>query len=432
VNDGTVVNGLTAEAARLLGQGDPQLLPIETLERAGELLESAYKLMPDHPGVLYNVGNIRDELSLATGGPFVSMGLYERSLAQRVLPGALLNKGRILDLQENRHFEALDLYERAVIQQGLYRGAYGIGVCMLMCACQTDDPSLWRRGWYWFEHRIGKAEMKDHPGTWRGEGLQDKRLLIYTDFGLGDQVWGMRWIKAAKEWGATTVVVCGPEMHRLYAAQPYVDEAHVQGGGEGIEFDYLVPVMSMGTYMDPTSRVKTLAPYVEAPILDTHWAGPGHQPQRVGLSWQGSVTRGYPSWRNVPLPLLMQYLPLDVGIEYVSLQKSGEQLHRIGHPPSVDWESITHCNDLYDTAQLVRSLDLVVTIGSLMSMLAPALGVPTWLLNTYNSAWQFGTNERPVNWFAASGARFHQRKQGDWTYPLWELGQRLREWSWRQ
>jgi hypothetical protein len=428
VNLAERANRLSGHAAELLGNVDPQLLPIETLERAGEYLEDAYRLLPDHPKVMYNVGNIRDELSLARGGPFVSMDLYERSLALRVTPESLLNKARILDLQENRHFEALELYEQAVIQQGLFRGTYGIGVCMLMCACQTDDPTMWRRGWYWFEHRIGKAEMKGHPAMWRGEYLNGKRLLIYTDFGLGDQVWGMRWIKLAKEQGAETVVVCGPEMKRLYEAQPYVDQAIVQGGGEGIDFDFLTPVMSMGTYMDPTSRHKALEPYITAPIADLGWAGPGHHPLRVGLAWQGSVTRGYPSWRNVPFKLLVQHLPQDVGIEYVSLQKGVPELS--GARFSIDdWHSIDGCNDLLDTAALIRSCDLVVTIGSLLSMLAPALGTHTWLLNTHNSAWQFGPNDRPIDWYTTGLSRFWQVNQGDWSLPLEKLGNALRWWA---
>ncbi len=249
-------NAATNEAAAVLGQGDPQDLPIGTLEHAGELLELAFKLLPNHPRSLYNVGNIRDELSLANGGPFVSMDLYERSLALRITPDALLNRARILDLQDNQHEMALLDYERAVIQQGLYRGAYGMGVCLLMLACRIGSPQMWRRGWYWFEHRVGKAEIKGHPGLWRGEDLRGKRLLIFTDFGLGDQIWAMRWIKLAKEQGAKTVVMCGPEMKRLYQEQDYVDEVHVQGTGEGIEFDYLTPIMSMGTYMEAQRSIR--------------------------------------------------------------------------------------------------------------------------------------------------------------------------------
>jgi hypothetical protein len=418
-------NSLSGEAADLLGNGDPQLLPIETLERAGELLENAYRLLPDHPKVMYNVGNIRDELSLARGGPFVSMELYERSLALRVTPESLLNKARILDLQENRHFEALELYEQAVIQQGLFRGAYNIGVCMLMCACQTDDPAMWRRGWYWFEHRIGKAEMKGHPAMWRGEALKGKRLLIYTDFGLGDQIWGMRWIKLAKEQGAETVVVCGREMRRLYEAQEYVDQTIVQGGGEGIHFDYLTPVMSMGTYMDPTSRHKAVEPYVTIPFTTERYPK-----KRVGLAWHGSVARGYPSWRNVPFELLLQHLPGDVGIEYISLQKGSFAIRTPGDGDArIDLGSIDMCNDLYDTARLIRSCELVITIGSVISMLAPAMGAHTWLLNTHNSAWQFGPNNRPVNWYTAGPGRFWQMRQGDWSLPLENLGRDLRWWA---
>ena len=426
-------NSLTNDAVRLLGNAEPQDLPIEILERAGELLEDAFKALPDNPRSMYNVGNIRDELSLARAGPFVSMEMYMRSLEFRVTPDVLLNIGRILSIQDCKYEYALSCFERAVIQQGLYRGAYGMGVCMLMQACVTGEPDMWRRGWYWFEHRRGKAEIKGHPGLWRGDDLRGKRLLIVMETGLGDQIWALRWVKVAKDWGATTILICGPETKRLLEEQSYVDEVHLENDAAPIEMDYITHVMSMQTYMDPSSSDRAVAPYLEVggkrinaartTLLKGKW--------RVGVAWRGSTTRGYPAWRNIRFELLCQFLPLDADIEYVSLQKDTQNQWLWPH---MDHESIKLCNDLLDTARLIHTLDLVVTIGSAMSMLAPALGVPTWLLNTHNSAWQFGPNNSPVNWFhlknpiANPVLRFCQREQGDWTPAVWDLAQELRKW----
>jgi len=126
---------------------------------------------------------------------------------------------------------------------------------------------------------------------------------------------------------------------------------------------------------------------------------------------------------------LLEALPLDAGIEYVSLQKGWDQPLGFRFHDKLDWNSVELCKDLYDTTQLIRSCDLVVTIGSLMSMLAPALGVPTWLLNTHNSAWQFGPNEAPVSWFRTPEVRFYQTEQGNWYTVLADLAKQLREWA---
>src|SRR5205823_5343 len=52
--------------------------------------------------------------------------------------------------------------------------------------------------------------------TWRGEEIADKRLLILSEEGFGDQIMYARFAKLAQQAGARVVWLCSPPLARLF------------------------------------------------------------------------------------------------------------------------------------------------------------------------------------------------------------------------
>ena len=69
--------------------------------------------------------------------------------------------------------------------------------------------------------------------------------------------------------------------------------------------------------------------------------------------------------------------------------------------------------DFYDTARVMQSLDLVISVDSAPAHLAGALGVPVWTLLPFvpDFRWQLGTET--TAWYK-SMTLIRQTSRGDW------------------
>ena len=131
--------------------------------------------------------------------------------------------------------------------------------------------------------------------------------------------------------------------------------------------------------------------------------------------------------REAP-PILERFAPLfDIpGLRFVSLQK-GEgagEAKRLGLPVA---SFVDEARDLMDTAALMRELDLVVTIDTVIPHLAGILAVPVWLLNRYESDWRWLDHRTDSPWYPSLRI-FTQPAQGDWDAVLNRVAAELRAW----
>ena len=74
----------------------------------------------------------------------------------------------------------------------------------------------------------------------------------------------------------------------------------------------------------------------------------------------------------------------------------------------------------------LRSLDLVITVDTMMAHFAGALGVPTWLLLPYESDWRWMCDRTDSPWYP-SLRLFRQPEPDDWTSVIAEVRNELRE-----
>ena len=127
---------------------------------------------------------------------------------------------------------------------------------------------------------------------------------------------------------------------------------------------------------------------------------------RVGIAWQGRPTHPDDRWRSVhtgQLPALFD-VP---GVRWVSLQKDGH-----AHPSWLP-DDLAQCRDFADTARIIDTLDMVISIDSAVAHLAAALGKPVWLLLPKIADWRWALTGESTPWYP--GMRlFRQGADEDW------------------
>ncbi|MCW2247879.1 tetratricopeptide (TPR) repeat protein [Azospirillum fermentarium] len=333
------------------------------VEAAVRTLDSALRHTPGDPDALVTLGLIHD----ARGDGAGAEALYARAL--EYAPGFPLARWNL----------------------ALHRLAQGDGA-----------------GWELYESRFDSPRILPPPTTrlppWRGEPLGGRRLLVWREQGVGDEIlFGALLPRLAARLDGPLVVGCDarlvPLLRRSLPGTTVLAGADHDGAA-----DCQVPMGSLahrlGWRLDTPMPSPWLVPDPARAAGARRWLeglGPG---LTVGICWRSGLTRGE---RRHAYTTLADWAPLLrlPGVRVVVVQygdcadevaeaerRFGVTLHR---PVGLDLK-----NDLDGVAALIAGLDLVVTVATSVGEMAGALGVPVWRLVPGGRDWtMLGTQARP-------------------------------------
>jgi tetratricopeptide (TPR) repeat protein len=232
---------------------------------------------------------------------------------------------------------------------------------------------------------------------WQGEPLAGRSLLVLPEQGFGDQIQMARFAKTLKASGAARVsLACRAPLAPLFSTVEAADRIIAVGAGEVVEVgphDYWTRYFSLPAHLGVTLETLPAAPYLAAPAdRRARWAGFAAG-ARVGL-----VSRAGPhgfNAANKTLPADLARRLLDAGL--ISLEPED-----------------TGAGDFADTAAIVETLDLVVSIDTAAAHLAGAMGKPCWTLLPHVACdwrWLRGRTDSP--WYPGMTLYRHDARQ-DW------------------
>jgi tetratricopeptide (TPR) repeat protein len=372
--------------------------------------EHALKLRPAYPEALNNRAvALRDakrwEEALAS---------VERALGERPdYVEALNNRGLVLqDLR--RWDEALAAYERAL---ALRPGDAETRWNMALLHLTRGD---FERGWELFEARWATPAMahlaRDFPQPlWLGAtGIAGKTILVHAEQGLGDTLQFARYVPFVEDLGASVVLESPAALERLLASS--FPKARVLRKGVVLPaFDVHCPLASLPLALARGVKgIPARFPYIAVePALARAWAerlGARTRP-RVGIAWSGNPKNKIDAGRSIAFERIAPLI--DARIEAHALQKE----IRPGDRVAVDRSGIRlwcdELGDFADTAALVESLDLVITVDAAVAHVAGALGKPTWALLAWQTDYRWPVERETSPWYPHVRI-FRQRRPGDW------------------
>jgi ADP-heptose:LPS heptosyltransferase len=172
------------------------------------------------------------------------------------------------------------------------------------------------------------------------------------------------------------------------------EDLEVTWSPEGI--DYRLSIGSLGKFYRNSREDFPGTPYLKTDSL------PKGKKFRVGISWMGGgPKRGRVMKRSVPLSWWKPILNIP-NVEFVSLQYTDSKedldiMQALGYDIKRMDEYIKH-NDYYESAKLVASCDLVVTVCTSVVHLAGALGIPCWVMTPKWPAWRY-QNTGGMPWY---------------------------------
>jgi hypothetical protein len=252
--------------------------------------------------------------------------------------------------------------------------------------------------------------------------LAGKRVLLIGDQGIGDQVMFASVLPDLQRTAKSILCVCEPRLMRLLQnAFPTVSFIHPSGAQVDSEsVDVLMAMSSLGSAFRSTSADFPGRPYLKAQADGAaRWAERlGARPAglRIGVSWRGGVPQTNRIGRSIALQALRPLLELP-GCEVVSLQY-GDVAAEIETVNSGLASPIRHVppeelSDFQDFADLIETLDIVVSVQNAAVHLAGAMGKACIALLPQNAEWRYLRRGSRMPWYG-SVQLIRQAHPGDW------------------
>jgi tetratricopeptide (TPR) repeat protein len=384
---------LNAQALNALGMA---WLAQRNLSRAIECWQKAVSINPEYADVWQNIALAYEHLNqlpeaIAAHQRVVSL-IPQDSKAHRLLgmaqldysllPAANLCFERALELDPN---DPENLWQRFFIR-----------------ALAGDFPDAWQD--YECRFKLQSRTTPDHRFTqprWKGEPLPEQTILLHAEQGFGDTIQMIRYAPRVSELVNKVIIWIPKPLEKLMNTVEGIDRV-ITHYSASTQFDVHLPLMSLpGVFQDSLESIPTRTPYLGAPSFQENT----RPIQKVGISWAGSGTQ----------PLDRRSVPFEQF--YTLFQDSSIEWHNLQHDTPTPSGLVDHSSEMADfsaTADIIDSLDLIITIDSAIAHLAGAMGKPVWVLLNFAADWRWGLDKNHTPWYP-SARLFRQSTNQPWS-----------------
>jgi len=256
------------------------------------------------------------------------------------------------------------------------------------------------------------------------QGTPDcKKLIVYLEAGLGDEVINLRFLKNLKDIGIEA------KLYSIWYEDPQ------KNNREGIIEFYEKNGFEFIRHFDPEKHKDYQWTYSQyLPILlnlkqNDLWKGPYLKAKKkklkgkkkIGLRWSGNLI---PKHRNFPLKLVYNTLK-DLDANFYSIQKHVcmEELE--------EFPEITNLADklhsLEDMADYINSFDLLITCPTVSCAIAGALDKPCVVLTPCSDYYVFNTLNDHTPWFSKKMTLVRQKTPKEWADVMSDLRKIVKE-----
>jgi tetratricopeptide (TPR) repeat protein len=460
-----------------------EVLAIHKQGKLDEAVDGYWKLLDEDPNnyqFLYLLSTALLQQSQAKSRPLATQ-LLERAVMLN--PGyyeALNNLGSC-HMQAQRHDKAREYWKRALRCEGRAPQEYGDIWCNLGCLhVNNGDPELglpmlktalklnpaspdahWNHalilleiGQYgegWDEYAWGfkniyrqNRDYRDGLPLW--DGSPDGVVITWGEQGIGDELLFSSMIPDLCAVSKKVIIDCHPRLERIFRQSfpdtviyPTRKDKYIHWVHNHPDATHRICMGDLGKYFRRSldDFPKDRASYLKADPERVEYykkklAKLGDKP-KVGISWTGGYKKTGKDYRSIPL---MDWKPIlkECDCTWISLQYTPEAYETISQAEEeldtriYHWPSAVQNQEYMETAALVSSLDLVITVNTAVHHLAGALGKECWTMTPKAHAWRYYSPAKDgstIPWYPTC-KQYLQKQLFDWNPILQKISRDLR------
>ena len=277
----------------------------------------------------------------------------------------------------------------------------------------------------------GFHRRKSPRPLWLGNwDLAGKTILLHGEQGLGDTLQFARYVPHVARQGARVILAVQRPLAPLLATLAGVTELRAQGDAIP-PYDCYCPLPSLPLAFHTTlDTIPAEVPYICVPADRAAQWRPVMEAigrPRIGLMWAGNLA--HPNRRRwIALRHLRPLIEMR-DLHFVALQRELPE----GDAPLLESTKVAaflgdRQADLADTAAMIATLDLVITVDTSIAHLAGALGKPVWVLLPFSADWRWLRYRDDSPWYPTARL-YRQAAPGDWAGVVRQVEEALRRFA---
>jgi len=380
------------------------LFNLKKYEQANELFDKILKIRKDFPEAMENKANTLYALKEYDE----ALTLYEAIETKKDYHKVLNNKGLLLHslghIKDKKYFElAKDCYDKAIKIKSDFADAYWNKSLTQLTLGEFAEG--WKNYEYRFKIENAKPQFVDIPRLKNLKDLANKRILIWSEQGLGDSIQFCRYIYKILDLGAKITFDTSKSLMALMSRQ---FNCAINERGKGLiknNFDFQIPLLSLPLLFNTNlSSIPFNSSYLKtSKEKDTEWLDKlklNKQKLNIAITFAGNPDYVADSERSASLeifyPLVdkanLFLIQKDIRKEDEIFLKKYPQIKFIG-------KDIDNFDDL---ASVIQNMDFVISTDTSIPHLAAALGKKVFILLGRITDWRWMLNSETSPWYSSA------------------------------
>lgn len=328
------------------------------------------------------------------------------------MSGEILFRQAEEQLRRMQVTEALRLYELA--ERAEYEADACAGARWICHMLLGNFEQAWNES-----NAIESRGKPDLHRFWDGQSFKGRKVLIRCLHGLGDTIQFIRYAPLIRQQARALTIEAQPALKRLIQEARLADQVITWGEMEPA-WDQQMEVIELPRIFRTTkTSIPSGVPYLD--VFSAPLIGPydGRRSLRVGVVWASSA---YNAARSMTLEQMAPLFKIPE-VEFFSLQAGKEQADLQRCPARIE-NLLNESECVLGTATKLKTLDLIITVDTMMAHLAGAMARPVWTLLPFQCDWRWMIGREDSPWYPTMRL-FRQRQPGDWDGVVKEARQAL-------
>ncbi len=278
--------------------------------------------------------------------------------------------------------------------------------------------------WRWLNQSNQQSKQKFGGIPWNGEKLSNKTLLVRAEQGFGDIIQFVRFLPMIVMEKGSLILACHHTLVDLLSTLPSVDRV-IDINEKLPPYNRQVDLLSLPRILNITESSIPSSPYLS---FDSSITVDDTNKIKIGLTWAGTDRHQSDPYRNRSCPVATFKPLLNLSeIKLFSLQTGPSKIDLIEINKLKSITDLSHnIQSFEDTAALICSLDIVITVDTAVAHLAGSLGKNVWVLLAKSSDWRWKTKSGRNLWYPTARI-FKQKSPGDWSGPINDITKELKK-----